>query len=165
MSDARSKDRASLIFYLNAFSFDIMEKHIMQELNYIRCGDYYIPDIRLLDENRPIGRWGRMHRDYIKEHTPIRFNELCLSGKLWTYLADLNEQAQSRLELAIEHMKMSEGVTESLKQHDQMAWVGAMNSIRNRAEAIILREMIYEEDAVWESLKNFGTVIYPQFAL
>ena len=89
-----------------------------------------------------------MHRDYIKEHNPIRFNNLCLSGELWTYLADLNEQAQSRLELIIEQMKVSEGVTESLKQHDQMAWVGAMNSIRNRAEEIIIREMIYEEDAV-----------------
>ena len=121
---------------------------MMQELNYIRCSDYYIPDIRLPEENRPIGRWGRMHRDYIKEHTPIRFNELCLSGKLWTYLADLNEQAQSRLELIIEQMKATEGVTEHLKQHDQMAWVGAMSSIRHRAEEIILREMIYEEDAV-----------------
>jgi len=83
----------------------LLEVHIMQELNYIRCGDYYIPDIRLPDENRPIGRWGRMHRDYIKEHTPIHFNEPCLSGKFWTYLADLNEQAQSRLELIIEQMK------------------------------------------------------------
>ena len=64
---------------------------MMQKLNYIRCGDYYIPDIRLPEENRPIGRWGRMHRDYIKEHKLIRFNDLCLSGELWTYLADLNE--------------------------------------------------------------------------
>ena len=134
----------------------------MQELNYIRCGDYYIPDIRLPEENRPIGRWGRMHRDYIKEHTPIRFNELCLSGKLWTYLADLNEQAQSRLELIIEQMKAAEGVTEHMKQHDQIAWVGAMNSIRNRAEEIVLREMIYEEDAVCESLKNFGMATLSQ---
>ena len=116
--------------------------------NYIRFGDYYIPDIRLPEENRPIGRWGRMHRDYIKEHNPIRFNDLCLSGELWTYLADLNEQAQSRLELIIGQMKAAEGVTEDMKQHDQMAWVGAMNSIRNRAEEIVLREMIYEEDAV-----------------
>ena len=108
---------------------------MMQELNYIRCGDYYIPDIRLPEETRPIGRWGRMHRDYIKEHNPIRFIDLCLSGELWTYLADLNEQAQSRLELIIEQMKAA-------------AWVGAMNSIRNRAEEIVLREMIYEEDAV-----------------
>ena len=91
---------------------------------------------------------GRMHRDYIKEHNPIRFNDLCLSGELWTYLADLNEQAQNRLEIIIEQMKAAEGVTEDMKQHDQMAWVRAMNSIRNRAEEIILHEMIYEEDAV-----------------
>ena len=115
-------------------------------LPYIRCGDYYIPDIRLPEENRPIGRWGRMHRDYIKEQNPIRFNDLCLSGELWTYLADLNEQTQSRLELIIEQMKATKGVTESLKQHDQMAWVAAMDSIRNRAEEIILRELIYGED-------------------
>ena len=121
---------------------------MMQELNYIRCGYYYIPDIRLPKESRPIGRWGRMHRDYIKEHNPIRFNDLCLSGELWTYLADLNEQAQRRLELIIEQMKVSEGVTEGMKASDQMAWVGAMNSIRSRAEETILREMIFEEDAV-----------------
>ena len=89
-----------------------------------------------------------MHRDYIKEYNPIRFTDLCLSGELWTYLADLNEQVQHRLELIIEQMKATEGVTESMKQHDPMAWVGVMNSIRNRAEEIILREMIYEEDAV-----------------
>ena len=121
---------------------------MMQELNYIRCGDYYIPDIRLSEENRPIGRWGRMHRDYIKEHNPIRFNDLCLSGELWTYLADLNEQAQERLSLIVEQMKKSEGITDDLKAADQMVWVGAMNNIRNRAEKIVLREMIYEEDAV-----------------
>ena len=121
---------------------------MMQELNYIRCGDYYIPDICLPEENRPIGRWGRMHRDYIKEHNPIRFNNLCLSGELWICLADLNEQAQNRLKLILEQMKASEGVTEELKAADQMAWVRAMNSIHNRAEEIILREMIYGEDAV-----------------
>ena len=121
---------------------------MMQELNYICCGDYYIPDIRLLEETRPIGRWGRMHRDYIKEHNPIRFNDLCLSGELWTYLADLNEQAQGRLLLIVEQMKAAEGVTEHMKQLDQMAWVGAMNSIRNRAEEIVLAEMVYGEDAV-----------------
>lgn len=121
---------------------------MMQELNYFLCGDYYIPDIRLPEENRPIGRWGRMHRDYLKEHHPVRFNALCLSGELWTYLADLNEQAQNHLKLIIEQIKVTEGVTEDMKQQDQMAWVGAMNSIRNRAEEIILREMIFEEDAV-----------------
>ena len=84
----------------------------------------------------------------IKEHKPIHFNNLCLSGELWTCLVDLNEQVQSRLELIIEQMKATENVTEGMKQYDQMAWVGDMNSIRNRAEEIILRKMIYEEDAV-----------------
>ena len=121
---------------------------MMQELNYIRCGDYYIPDIRLPEETRPIGRWGRMHREYLKEHRPIRFNDLVLSGQLWTYLADLNEQAQERLSIIVKQMRASEGVTEELKAVDQMAWVGAMNSIHNRAEEIVLREMIYEEDVI-----------------
>ena len=115
----------------------------MQELTYIRCGDYYIPDIRLPEENRPIGYWGRMHRDYLIEYNTIRFNDLCLSGELWTYLADLNEQAQSRLELIIEQMKTAESVTEDMKATDQMAWVGAMNSIRSRAEEIVKTELIY----------------------
>ena len=115
-------------------------------INYIRAGDYFIPDLKFPKENRPIGKWGRMHRDYLKEHRPIRFNNLVLSGTLWTYLADLNEQVQERLSLIIEQMKVSECVTEELKAADQMAWVGAMNSIRNRAEEIIIREMIYGED-------------------
>ncbi len=117
----------------------------------IRCqrnGDYYIPILKLPEENRPIGRWGRLHRDYLKEHRPILYNELVLSCCLWTYLADLNEQTQDRLERIMEQMKASEGVTEELKAADSMAWVGAMNSIRNRAEKIILRELIYGEGAV-----------------
>ena len=117
-------------------------------IEYTLVGDYYIPNIALPEENRPIGRWGRLHRDYLAQHHPILFNDLVLSGQLWTYLTDLNEQAQERLSLIIEQIKVSEGVTEELKATDQMAWVGAMNSIRNRAEEIILREMIYEEDAV-----------------
>ena len=125
-----------------------MSQLLSCELTYTLVGDYYIPDIALPEENRPIGRWGRMHRDYLEQHHPIRFNDLVLSGQLWTYLADLNEQAQERLSLIIDQMKVSEGVTEELKTADQMAWIGAMNSIRNRAEGIILHEMIYGEDAV-----------------
>ena len=129
-----------------------MKKHIYDENNglwYERIGDYYITVLTLSsEEQHPIGKWGRMHRDYLKEHRPILFNDLVLSDRLWTYLADLNEQAQDRLSLIIEQMKASEGVTEELKAADQMAWVGAMSSIRNRAEEIILREMIYGEDAV-----------------
>ena len=129
-----------------------MKKHIYDENNglwYELIGDYYIPVLTLSsEEQRPVGKWGRMHREYLKEHRPILFNALILSGQLWTYLSDLNDQAQERLSLIIEQMKASEGVTEELKAANQMAWAGAMNSIRNRAEEIILREMIYGEDAV-----------------
>ena len=128
-----------------------MKKHIYDESNglwYELIGDYYIPALTLSsDEQRPIGKWERMHRDYLEQNHQIRFDDLVLSGQLWTYLADLNEQAQERLSLIIEQMKKAEGVTEELKASDQMAWIGTMNSIRNRAEEIILRELIYEEDA------------------
>ena len=117
------------------------------EIQYTRVGDYYIPDLTLPEEPRPIGRWGRMHREYLREHKPIQYNCLLLSGKLWAYLADLNEQAQDRLERMIDQMKMTDGVTEKLKAVDPMAWVGAMNNIRNRAEEIIFQELIYGEDA------------------
>ena len=129
-----------------------MKKHIYDESNglwYELIGDYYIPVHTLSsEEQRPIGKWGRMNRDYLKEYRPLCYNDLILSGQLWTYLVVLNEQAQNRLEVIIDQMKASEGVTEELKAADQMAWVGAMNSMRNRAEEIILREMIYGEDAV-----------------
>ena len=115
---------------------------------YIRVGDYYIPNLTLQEESRPMGKWGRMHRDYLREHKPIQYNCLLLSGKLWTYLADLNEQAQDRLDRIIEQMKTAEGITEALKASAPMEWVRRMNNIRNRAEKIILQELIFSEDAI-----------------
>ena len=120
----------------------------INDMNYVLAGDYYIPDLKLPNEERTIGKYGRMHRDYLKEHKPMRFNDLVLEGQLWTYLADLNEQAQSRLQLIIRQMQEAESVTDELKDNDQMAWIKAMNSIHNRAEEIVLRELIYGEDAV-----------------
>lgn len=116
------------------------------ELEYIRCGDYYIPNLKLPEEKRPIGRWGRIHRDYLKEHHPIQYNLLALSGNFHTYLADLNEQTQNRVEQIIEQIKSSEGVTKEWKEADPLTWAGTMNNIRNRAEEIILQELIYVED-------------------
>ena len=113
------------------------------DINYIRVGDYFIPDLTLPEENHPIGKWGRMHWDYLREHKPIQYNCLLQSGKLWTYLADLNEQAQDRLERIIDQMKAADGITEALKASDPMAWVGAMNNIRFRAEAIIREKLIF----------------------
>ena len=117
-------------------------------MDYVLAGDYYIPDLKLPDEERTIGKYGRMHRDYLEEHHPLRFNHLVLEGQLWTYLADLNEQAQRRLQLIIRQMQETESVNEELKAYDQLAWVRAMNNIHNRAEEIILRELVYGEDVV-----------------
>ena len=110
---------------------------------YIRSGDYFIPDLKLPEESRPIGKWGRMHRDYLKEYHPIQFNALVLSGNLWTYLADLNEQAQQRMETLIAQLKTTEGITEALKASDPIGWTQRMNNIIARAEEIIREELIY----------------------
>lgn len=115
-------------------------------IDYILVGDYYIPDLKLPEENRPIGRWGQMHRDYLKQYRPALYNELLLAGRLWTYLADLNEQAQNRLDTIMEQMKAAEGITEELKAHEQIAWVRAVNNIRNRVEEIILSELVYGKE-------------------
>ena len=112
-------------------------------ISYTLVGDYYIPDLKLPEESRPIGRWGRMHKVFLQEHKPGQYNELLLSGKLWTYLADLNGQANDRLVCIISQMQAAEGVTEELKARDWLCWVQSMNSIRSRAEEIIRAEMIY----------------------
>ena len=112
-------------------------------IDYVLAGDYYIPALRLTEESRPIGRWGRLHKAYLEEARPALYLSLLLSGNLWTYLADLNEQAAERCSLIIEQMKQAEGVTETMKADNQMLWVQSMNSIRNRAEEIIRQEMIY----------------------
>ena len=123
-----------------------LKKHIHDDsngLDYVLVGDYYIPGLQLPEEHRPIGKYGRMHREYLREAHPARLNTLTLTGELWTYLADLNEQAQNRLDCTIAQIKETEGVTEELKAKDQLAWVGHMNSIRHRAEEVIRSEMIF----------------------
>ena len=113
-------------------------------LDYVLVGDYYIPIIELPENNdRPIGKWGRMHRAYLEETNPLLLNHLILTGKLHTYLADLDDQAQNRYRLIIRQMAAAEGVTEDLKRRSQWEWVRAMNSIVNRAEESIKCELIY----------------------
>ena len=113
------------------------------KMTYTRVGDYYIPDLKVEQEERSIGKWGRMHREYLKEYHPIRFNQLVLSGKLWTHLADLNEQAQQRMGTLIAQMLAAESITEDLKAADPMAWVQRMNNIQSRAEEIVRKELIF----------------------
>ena len=94
-------------------------------------------------EQHPTGRWGLLHKRYLKEHHPIRYNQLLLSGELDGYLAKLDKQAEEQLALIIRQMQDAEGVTEALKAADQLEWVRQMNSILNRTEEIILREIVF----------------------
>ena len=118
------------------------------EITYSRCGDYFIPDLTLQEEDLPsIGKYGRMRKRYLKEHHPVLFSELLLSGQLFPHLVEIDQTCEGRMELLVMQMAKREGVTEALKATDQMAWVGKMNSIRSRAEEIVLHELIYTEEA------------------
>ena len=111
-------------------------------LDYVFAGDYYIPAIELPeDDDRPIGKWGRMHRAYLEEANPLLLNHLILTGELHTYLADLNEQAQERYRHIVRQMMEAEGMTEGLKRQSQWEWGKAMNSITDRVEEIIKSEI------------------------
>ena len=112
-------------------------------IDYVLVGDYYIPDLKLPEEKRPIGKYGRMHREYLEENNLVLFNDLLLSCQLWTYLADINEQALNRLQVIISQMQKAESVTEKMKEDSQWEWVRKMNNIFNRAEEIVLSELIY----------------------
>lgn len=129
-----------------------MEKYFYDNINglwYELHGDYYLPCLVIPEEElHTIGMWGRKHQQYLREHSPILYNDLVLSGRLYSYLADIDTQARTKLDLLVTQMAEKEGINESLKTQDQLAWVGAMNNIRNRAEEIVLKELIYGEDAV-----------------
>ena len=114
-------------------------------LDYTLVNDYYLPNLTVAApaEQHPTGRWGRLHKRYLKEQHPIRYNQLLLSGELASYLASLDKQANEQLALIIRQMQDAEGVTEALKEDNQLEWVRRMNSIRNRAEEIIKTELIF----------------------
>lgn len=124
-----------------------MKKHIINEatgISYTLVEDYYIPDLKLPEtENKPIGIWGRKRLAYLKEHKTILFNQLVLRCKLNSHLAEINSQATEMLDRLTEQMANAEGVTEELKEENQMLWVARMNNIRNRAEEIVNTELIY----------------------
>ena len=114
-------------------------------LDYTLVNDYYLPNLTVAApaEQHPTGRWGRLHKMYLKEQHPIRYNQLLLSGELGGYLAKLDKQAEEQLALTVWQMQEAEGVTEALKAADQLEWVRRMNSIRNRAEEIVKTELIF----------------------
>ena len=114
-------------------------------LDYTMVNGYYLPNLTVAapTEQHPTGRWGRLHKRYLKEHHPIRYNQLLLSGELSGYLAKLDKQTEEQLALTVRQMQEAEGVDEALKAADQLEWVRRMNSIRNRAEEIIKTELIF----------------------
>lgn len=129
-----------------------MEKFIYDNSNglwYELHGDYCLLCLSIPEEEvHTIGIWGRKHQQYFREHRPILYTDLVLSGKLFSYLADIDTQARNGLNLLITQLAEKESVNEHLKEQDQLAWGGAVNNIRNRAEEIVLKELIYGEDAV-----------------
>ena len=124
-----------------------MDKYIFDETNglwYELAGDYYFPCLTVpAEEEQPVGVWGQRHKRYLKEHCPALYDALLLSGKLNSYLADVDQQAQEMLDTIIEQMAQSQGTIEVLKSTDQMAWVGKMNNIRASAVEIVDQEIVY----------------------
>ena len=113
-------------------------------LDYTLVNDHYLPNLTAAaPAEHPTGRWGRLHKTYLKAQHPVRYNQLLLSGELGNYLAKLDKQAEEQLALIVRQMREAEGVTEARKAANQLDWVRRMNNIRNRAEEIIVSELIF----------------------
>lgn len=129
-----------------------MDKYIFNETNglwYELIGDYYFPCLTVpAEEEQPVGVWGQRHKQYLKEHRPALYNALLLSGKLNSYLADIDQQAQKMLDTTIEQIARIQGITETLKATDQMAWVGKMNNVRASVMEMVDKEIIYASSTV-----------------
>ena len=111
-------------------------------LTYTNNGDYLIPDLKL-EETKPLGRYGRMRRDYLRGHRPVLFNAMLVSGKLYPHLSEIDQTMNQRLEQMMPELMQAAGVTEKLKAREPMTWVGLMNNCRAQAEEILLAELIY----------------------
>jgi len=113
------------------------------ELTYIQNGDYLIPDLKLTEQpQKPLGKYGRMRKMYLKEHRPILYNQLLMTEKLYPHLAEIDETANRRLEQMMPQLAEAAGATEQLKARDPMKWVGLMNTCKAQAEEILLAELI-----------------------
>ena len=122
-------------------------KTIFEEMGgtYRQVGDYFIPNLVLLDDgDYQIGKYGRMRRSYLKEYRKILYNNYVLEGTLFKHLAEIDQACNERIENIVSAMAKQEGVTEALKAADKIEWVRRMNSIRNRAEEIVLHELVYD---------------------
>ena len=123
-----------------------MERSLFEQYggSYTKVGDYLLTNLTIDEsEQQPIGKYGRMRKHYLKEHRRVLYTNLLVNGKLFRHLAEIDQSCEEQLELIIQRMAKQEGVTEMLKAVDQMEWVRRMNSINNRAEEIVLSELIY----------------------
>ena len=113
-------------------------------LTYTMNGDYQIPDLKLSEQpEKPLGKYGRMRKAYLKEHRPLIYNQLLLTEKLYPHLIEIDETAQSRLEQMMPQLAKDAGATEQLKANDPMRWVGLMNTCKAQAEEILMAELIH----------------------
>ena len=115
----------------------------MNELTYRKAGDYLIPDLPLEQEEKPLGKYGRMRKTYLKEHRPILWSHLLLNGTLYPHLQEIDETANRRMAQMLPELAKRSGVTETLKARDPMTWVGMMNNLKAQAEEVILSELIF----------------------
>ena len=123
-----------------------MKKHITDEktgISYTLCGDYYLPDLVLNEEEPTYGKYGMLRKQFLKEHRSARYQYLLLTGKLNEHLNQTDQEAREQVEMLMKQMAEKKGVTEELKVQDQMKWVGLMNNIKVSAEEIILKNMVY----------------------
>lgn len=118
----------------------------MKELTYTRVGDYYIPDLKLKEPDKPIGKYGRMRQRYLKEHRRALYNSLLLTEKLYPHLLEIDEAANERMDILMPQLMKAACVTEGLKAADQMKWVGLANALKAQAEEIIMSELIYSKE-------------------
>ena len=123
-----------------------MEKHVYDEkngLSYTLCGDYYLPDLVLNEEEPTYGKYGMLRKQFLKEHRSARYQYMLLTGKLNEHLNQIDQEVREQVETLMEQMTEKQGVTEELKAQDQMKWVRLMNNIKASAEEIILKNMVY----------------------
>ena len=119
----------------------------MKELTYSRCGDYYIPDLKLSEQAETlIGKYGRMRKRYLEKHRPVLYNNLILQEKLYPHLLEIDKAANERMETLMPQLMKAAGVNETLKAADQMRWAGLMNALKAQAEEMILSELIFDKE-------------------
>ena len=123
-----------------------LKKHYTNEqtgISYTLQGDFYLPDLKVAEENITLGKWGMMHNTYLEKHKKALFNSLLMQGKLYQHCAEIENQARQMFDTLIEQMKKAEGVTEQMKEQNQLEWIQRMGNIQQRANELVCRELIY----------------------